>query len=62
MASRKGKENKSTALVKDLVRNNVNFPNLIKKLQARAMKRFGKAPQPLEHSGDVGVKIIKDNI
>jgi hypothetical protein len=63
--SRKGKENKSTALVKELVQSNVDFPKLIKRLSIRAMRDsdpaarllfeygFGKAPQPLEHSGSI---------
>ncbi|MBE3140002.1 MAG: hypothetical protein IMZ53_05400 [Thermoplasmata archaeon] len=71
---RTGCQNKSTAVIKDLVQSNVDFPKLIKQLSIRAMKGsdpaakllfeygFGKAPQPMEHTGGIGVKIIRDNI
>jgi hypothetical protein len=70
----KGSENKSTAIIKQLVQSNVDFPKLIKKLSIRAMKNdtqaakilfeygFGKAPQPLEHSGEITlpIKFVED--
>ena len=72
MASRKGSENKAKSTVRELVQKNTDFPGLIKELCVRAMEDdtqaarllfeygFGKAPQPLEHSGTVqfsGVEI-----
>jgi hypothetical protein len=74
MASRLGSENKSTAQVKQLVQSQVNFKKLIKAAEMRALKGssvdfktlmeygFGKAPQPLEHSGEIKlpIKIIED--
>jgi hypothetical protein len=71
MASRKGKENKSTASVKALVQSTVNFVKLIKKLEKRAMidsdaaakllfeYGFGKAPQPMQYSGQIEVKQVE---
>jgi hypothetical protein len=73
-SDRTGCQNKSTAVIKELVQSNVDFPALIRKLAIRAMKNdtqaakilfeygFGKAPQPLEHTGSIGVKVIRDNI
>jgi hypothetical protein len=74
MASRKGSENKSTAQVKALVQSQVDFVKLIKAAEKRALKGssvdfktlmeygFGKAPQPLEHSGEITIpiKIVED--
>jgi hypothetical protein len=73
MASRKGKENKSTAQVKTLVQSKVNFVKLIKAAERRALKGssvdfktlmeygFGKAPQPMEHSGMIALtKFVED--
>jgi hypothetical protein len=72
-ADRTGHPNKSSALIKEMVQANVDFPKLIKRLSIRAMRSdtqaarilfeygFGKAPQPLEHSGTVALtKFVED--